>query len=806
MNEEDDLRRYLARPDATAYVPEPERRNDPGLISSLLGRYFTASENSKLAMRDMEDEARGIEVPYAPGQPSISSREPSYLDRALNLLPEGGERAVRSFFRSPIPSTIGRVGSYMASPEALADLELGGLGRAASVTARVGQARPSRFSVTPAVLTARAERAAARRPTSLGKLFDDVTDPDIAMDMALEGAHIRPKKGGGFSGAPAAFKTEQDILDHREKVLKMLEDGTFGRLWYNRAREGVEDISGFNPATMAPDSPEGLMASEFARGGALYSQQAAPIDEVRYFLDQYNAKALRNEDVRPRLTEQFNKLLESFTARPQGGIDLNPEVISLGPKTGAYGPSKDPTVELRRIFKSVNDIWNARLLGYGDNWNKGLTPAQHNYMWGEMLAIADLANKRGIGSPSLMPLSEGWDPTKAQAAGWVAKRLESYRLAQEEAIAAAIARGDTPPPRLSDEELMEAADFGIDTAVQEHMLDDTFEFVPGDKTGHLGGITEAPEGLRQEYTDRMAEAYLGSPSGRMRDPVYDALQMYQGSVRPIRGRFVNEAGRLENNPAFTANPLVRLDQSTPAGSAWTTNPEDQNVVEMNALLRGLITGQEAVATNKYTRDRLKPGKVDPLDLNAMRYVGPDMDEAHRAFSDAGLDAVEVDGALHVGKFDSNLAPENRMPAQEIMRRARETASGLRGEVSSEGFLNTFYTDLPWVREQGTGATTREVLGMMDERAAGLTAPYARIDEGRMRGAMEAMNAIDRDIAAANNMPLREDLMKLRTMIGEVGLEGLRDYVLKTGGIGLPALAMFAPSLARQIGQRQEPDL
>jgi len=142
VNEEDDLRRYLARRDATTYVPEPERRDDPGIISQILGRYFNAAQGGDLEMRRMADEARGVEIPYEPGQPSIASRDPSYLERALDMLPEGGERAVRRFLRSPIPSTIGRVGSYMASPEALADLETGGIGRAAGIIAKTASNLP----------------------------------------------------------------------------------------------------------------------------------------------------------------------------------------------------------------------------------------------------------------------------------------------------------------------------------------------------------------------------------------------------------------------------------------------------------------------------------------------------------------------------------------------------------------------------------------------------------------------------------------------------------------------------------------
>jgi hypothetical protein len=43
-------------------------------------------------------------------------------------------------------------------------------------------------------------------------------------------------------------------------------------------------------------------------------------------------------------------------------------------------------------------------------------------------------------------------------------------------------------------------------------------------------------------------------------------------------------------------------------------------------------------------------------------------------------------------------------------------------------------------------------------------------------------------------------MRLRKMISEIGLEGVRAYVKKTGGVGLPALALV-PSLS---GLLEEP--
>ena len=80
----------------------------------------------------------------------------------------------------------------------------------------------------------------------------------------------------------------------------------------------------------------------------------------------------------------------------------------------------------------------------------------------------------------------------------------------------------------------------------------------------------------------------------------------------------------------------------------------------------------------------------------------------------------------------------------------------------------------------------------------------RIDAGRLRGAMKSMNEVDRALAAEKNMPIREDLMKLREMLSEVGLEGVIDYVKKTGGVALPAIAAV-PTLSSLLSQPDDPE-
>ena len=50
--------------------------------------------------------------------------------------------------------------------------------------------------------------------------------------------------------------------------------------------------------------------------------------------------------------------------------------------------------------------------------------------------------------------------------------------------------------------------------------------------------------------------------------------------------------------------------------------------------------------------------------------------------------------------------------------------------------------------------------------------------------------------------MREDLLRLRQMIKDVGLQGVIDYVKKTGGAGLPAVVLV-PTLDALSSQQPE---
>lgn len=647
----------------------------------------------------------------------------------------------------------------------------------------------------PRTVMMAAKKGGKKAKQAVGTVFDGVTDYDQALQMALRGKHLKRTPEGKYVGAPADVDSPQKLSRNRQAALGKVEEGAFNADWYDRARNTATEVSG-------GDAP---MAAMFARGGAAYSPQATPEVEVGALLRQHNAKVLRGEDAVPRTGSQARNVARAYSENATGGYNIDPSAIRLGKKTGPYADAKDATIPSESLYKTANDIWHGRVMGYGENFSRGFTPQEHGFLTGENLLLANTAQRKGFGK-DVLPEGYEWTPRSAQAATWGAQRLEKYKGDYASAVKKALREGKRPPKAPGEKELVARASYGIDSAVPRYTANDTFEFVTGENTGHLAGLNRADEATRTAYTDAMGEAYLRTPSGAMRDPIYDSFQMYQREALPTQGTYLNSQGVLERNPGFTARPLVSLRSSDlgttasgkPKRGGPEMVPEDTRAVRYAAALRGLTTGQEATGYNKFTPAN---ASMKATEKTGARYTAKSADElevARKAFEAQGLDVVQVGDALHVGKFPDD-AGNVAFDAKELQKRVKEAGKGLSGEATA-GRFESGIEKIPWTKEQGTGETTRAVLErLVDNPDYAVKDAAKRIDAGRLRDAMKPMNEIDRALAAEKNLPLREDLMKLREMLADVGLEGVIDYVKKTGGVALPAIAAV-PTLASLLEQ------
>ncbi len=651
----------------------------------------------------------------------------------------------------------------------------------------------------PRTVMMAAKKGGKKGKKAVGTVFDNITDYAEAQRMALRGDHLKRTPEGKYVGAPADVDSPQKLSRNRQNALRKVEEGAFNANWYDRARDTATDVSGGDPA----------MAAMFARGGAAYSPQATPEVEVGALVRQHNAKVVRGEDAVPRTGAQARNVARAYTENATGGYNIDPSVVRLGKKTGPYADAKDPTIPSESLYKTANDIWHGRVMGYGENFSRGFTPQEHGFLTGENLVLADTAQRKGFGK-DVLPEGYEWTPRSAQAATWGAQRLEKYKGDYANAVKKALRAGKKPPKAASEQELVDRASYGIDSAVPRYTANDTFEFVTGENTGHLAGLNRADEATREAYTDAMGEAYLRTPAGAMRDPIYDSFQMYQREALPTRGTYVNSQGVVENNPGFTSRPLVSLRSSDlgttasgkPKRGGPEMVPEDTRAARYAGALRGLITGQESTGFNKFTPAN---ASMKAVEKTGARYTAKSADElevARKAFETQGLDVVQVGDALHVGKFPGD--DGKTLDPAELQKLVKNASKGLSGKTVA-GRFETNLEVIPWTKEQGTGQTTRAILErLVDNPEYAVKDAAKRIDAGRLRNAMKPMNEIDRALAAEKSMPIREDLMKLREMLSEVGLEGVIDYVKKTGGVALPAIAAV-PTLSSLLSQPDDPE-
>jgi len=646
----------------------------------------------------------------------------------------------------------------------------------------------------PRTIMMAAKKSGKKRKKAVGTIFDEVKDYDEAQRMALRGDHLKRTPEGKYVGAPADVDSPQKLARNRANALRKVEEGAFNANWYDRARDAATEVSGGDPT----------MSSMFARGGAAYSPQATPEVEIGALLRQHNARVLRGEDAVPRTGAQSRNVARAYADDAGGGYNIDPSVVRLGKKTAPYADAKDPTIPSESLYKTANDIWHGRVMGYGDDFSRGFTPQEHGFLTGENLVLADAAQRKLIGR-DVLPEGYKFTPRSAQAATWGGQRLAKYKSDYDKATAKALRAGKRPPKAQNKEELIERARYGIDSAVPRYMANDTFEFVTGENTGHLAGLNRADEATRTAYTDAMGEAYLRTPTGAMRDPIYDSFQMYQREALPTRGTYINSAGELETNPGFTARPLISLRPSDlgttasgkPKRGGPEMLPEDTRAIRYAAALRGLTTGQEATGFNKFTPVN---SSMRGFEKTGARYTASnadDLETARRAFEDQGLDVIQVGDGLHVVQFPPDVGPPT--PGTVIQKRVKTASKNLPGETVA-GRAETGLEVIPWTSQQGTGETTRAVLErLVDNPDYAVKDATKRIDAGRFRKTMKPMNEIDRALAAEKNMPIREDLIKLREMLSEVGLEGVIDYVKKTGGVALPAIAAV-PTLSSLLSQ------
>ena len=575
-------------------------------------------------------------------------------------------------------------------------------------------------------------------------------------------SHLRKRGDGPYIGSPN-IRTEKELQQLRNKLDRHIAEGIENKDWYKTLRGLAEELY--------PDNPDAQ--SVFAKIGAWYSPNTNPTEEVKRAIALLTNKTIADTNVpggimQGRITSATDA---GITFNKDGSVKFDSEAMDTAmplprTKTGRYGESKDPTIPLGKIEQSAGDIWMERIFGYPkESLNKAQTKL--DFYDAEMALAVDRWNKKNPTNQINIP--------EAQAAMWSTARRNDAKNS----------KSFNEQPALSGADLERYAQ-GL-PVIDPLRVDLTSEVIPGNVTGQLKGIIDKPIDFKRKYAKGIENVSINNPRGLSGEMGLPVLR----SPGKVTGRYVNEAGILEQNPVRVESPLVSAK-----GSAKQNLPKEiTDALMAKQIAEGTMFGQEAVAMSRFYP--LKQTNQESMEKYLSKLQGGKLLTDNKNLKDAFVDgmsnrgflAIDVGDGVNVGLMDKGDAFSLQENADELLKDLEKQFPGTKFEFE-KGRFESGYEPLPWMGE-GDAPVTQNLADtlMRNPKVAKRLEPFSR------RGG--AIADYDEQFAQQNKMPLNPKIQNLRRYLGREGFSGLmRDAQIPDffKNKGFPALAPVLPLL------------
>lgn len=620
------------------------------------------------------------------------------------------------------------------------------------------------------------------KKAAMGAVDFKSMSPEQRFSASFGDVHIKQMPDGKYVGSPDIYSPgELSALRRKlyKEVRSVLEKPWVNEElpWYGRQRTGIEEIAGPSPAVQ----------HNVAKGIGIYSPQATPAVNFSALANQHQYYSLLGDpSYVPRTGSQANKYARQLMG----------EEVSMGPKTGNFAVSSDPT--LADPYMSTNDIWIGRLLGYknkdGKQFSRGFTQQEHAFVQGEMQRLTATARNEKWGGRG------DWTVEEIQALPWV--ELKGRQLASKGKKP--YEKGIAEAQRTTLEEL------------PRNTVYMTNEVLGSKDIGHMNGLLDQPLDVRAAYTNERGN-FIDPETGRailfdsfpqnLQRPAVPFTGSYEGTSNPgiawrliggremVKDQLPRAPGKLKraaNQPAPLSGPFV---------ADWT-----HQAMRVPGGVYGLLNPQEMVGWSQTFP--LQSG-MKVRDTNAARIglLGAPTGEQMSRIAAAGK-LVNLPDVVHHGGGNVTLtnfnAIENGAPVNIGRKQASALREGLLGLDVNEVLParidagNVWLGDA-WKQPQGSGAVSRRIL---DEIEKNPELGWRAIDLMDANPAVksEILNQITRDekYAKMYGASPREDVMRMRrAIVNKFGsLRAYFEQVKKTGGAGFPAV-FLAPMLEEE---------
>ena len=364
----------------------------------------------------------------------------------------------------------------------------------------------------------------------------------LTLTKKIKQAKFKRIKGGEskgqYIGAPEGIDTPQKLRKLIENKYGHLEEGVPGRNWYDESGREVKKLT-----------QDKETANKVAANLGVTSAGSAVDVNLGATIKGHNQAIVGD----PVVTGRFPKSMGPSISKIYEG--KGPE---LGPKRTpfsnqiALGGGFDPNPETAK--RAVHDIWDARASGFGDDFDKGLTTAQHEFLDNVDEIILSEANSRGLGG------FEDWTTGRAQASIWVSKKSQKEGMTIEE-----------------------GAKNYVDY-LEKYVVQHSYETIPGKTTGHLPELHGMSPEFKEMY-HQQAKAILtkgghdkiSTGFGFLSRGVIDAPGYFEGAISP--GTQVRVLGGRAKGGEWADDATAKMSR----GSEGT---------------RGLLLAQDGIAWNQ----------------------------------------------------------------------------------------------------------------------------------------------------------------------------------------------------------------
>jgi len=571
--------------------------------------------------------------------------------------------------------------------------------------------------------------------------IDSIDSPKTLSQKIRESDFKRIKSGpnkGSYIGAPSHINTPQKLKKLIENKYKYMEKGVPGRYWYSDSGEIIGEIT-----------PDTEMANKLTGSIGVTSQGTGVDPNLGHSIKAHSQRMVGD----PVDTGRFpNKMGSSINKVYEG---LGPE---LGPKRTpfsnqiALGGGFDPNPETAK--RAVHDLWDARASEFGDDFNKGLTTAQHEFLDKVDDILIREANEKGLGG------YEDWTTGRSQAAVWVAKKSEQEGMSIEEGAKSYV-------------------DY-----LEKYVAQGSYETIPGVTGDHFPELHGMSDEFKEEYHrqvkelltkgghDKFARGYGALSLGTLDAPGY-----YKGK--------------------FSPGTQVRILSGRETGGAWA----DASSAKIHRAMEGsraLVLDQDAAAWSQLGNAGEPLVRANAFLLNYGRPVNKEeiidlMDELVAQYGD---DALE-DFAPVPSMGGMRLLYINPLPNyQKVGQLVKKIAKGKNIPVTTHKNIIKYpdgYTENNWA-EQRLGQDFLPLINqtgnpIIKERFDAIVPEIA-----------DNLRIHSEKIAKKFGMTVSKDLQDMREAIARGGYDGLMKLI-KTGV--LPALVIGFIGVGLTQSQREK---